>query len=321
MVLALGGAGAAPKEPFVAPTASPVRNVILFVESGYEAAHWREARAAAPDGILARDRLPVTGLALSPVDELIEDRLGPLLATGREAGDHTYQAPILSLARRYGRQVALVSGRSVADPLSAAFAVSMPGAPPRDIARKLAEAGVEVLYGRAGAEGLEVLAEAGYRVSNTPAALLHEEQAPSAAAISAETVPFDTLFFRALHLVAKGRNGLMMVVSADPGSVPAMELDAALAAAVGFARRDGRSLVLLVSSSPGADPRLFAFGQGAEKFSGTIAITDVPKILAGLAGLKVFPRDYSPLFAGRSQPEAPALPYRIGASGKGPLPW
>jgi alkaline phosphatase len=304
----------------VVPVADPVRNVILFIANDYREGQWREARAAQPDGYLAMDRMPVTGAALPPSghDEYDAANLAALLATGQDGARYV---PLLGLAKQYGRGVALVAGHAVTDPLPAGFAVSDTNEDDASILRRLATVRVDVLYGRSGRDFAELLSSAGYRVATDAQSLLMEETAPAAAVTPAENVPFDTLVFRALHLVAKNPRGLMMAVTASPSSVSAAEFNAALTTALSFARRDTRTLVLVASRHGDASLDLYASGKGSEKFAGTIATTDVPKIVAGLTGLKIFRRDFSPLFANRTQKAPAPLPVKTGTRGMQALPW
>jgi hypothetical protein len=317
----------APKPaPVVAPAPAPdvARSVILFITDGYSEADWRDARAG---GYLALDRLPVAGLALPPagLESYSPATLGRVLGAGQGPEAAGTPVPLMGLARQYGKSVALVGGDTAAAPVLCGLTV---GSVPEDETaawRRLTDARVDVLFGRTlPDDAAPVLSAAGYRVSLDAASILTAEETPAAAAAPVGNVPFETLVFRALHLAAKAPKGFMLAAAAQPSGVSAQALDAAVASAVRYAERDGRTLILVADRRGDSGITLHAFGPASRKFSGVLAATDVPKILAGVTGLKVFRRDFSPLFQARSAPSAaPAERTALKPSGKGiqPLPW
>lgn len=311
----------APAVTSPAPSPDVARSVILFVADGYSAADWRAARG---DKFLALDRLPVAGVALPPsgLDAYDPATLGRALGTGQGPDDAAPPVALLSLAGQYGKTVALVSGDSPASALLCGLTLgSAPDGP--DAWRQLTARRVAVMFGRALPEMERPAPGApGYTVSTTADEVLTAEQMPAIAAVPAENVPFETLLFRALHLAARGPKGFMLAASARPDEVPATALDAAIATAVRYAERDRRTLVLVVCRRGETEMLVHAFGPAAHKFGGVLAATDIPKIVAGVAGLKVFRRDFSPLFLERAVAATPAPPV-LKPAGKGiqSLPW
>jgi hypothetical protein len=305
-----------------APAPDVARSVIFIIADGYTDAHWREARA---DGFLAMDRMPVVGMAVPPPDLDAYDglSLGRVLGAGRERDDAAPTVPLLGLARQYGESVALVGGGAAASPVLRGLTVGAAPEADADAWRRLIAARVDVLFGRSLPDVAgPLLKEAGYAVDAEADALLKQESTPAAAVVPADNVPFETLLFRALHLAAKAPKGFMLAVSANPSQVPASALDAAVATAVRFADRDRRTLVVVADQRGETGLILHAAGPAAGKFSGAIAATDVPKILAGVTGLKVFRRDFSPLFQAHAE-TARATRTALKPAGKGirPLPW
>jgi hypothetical protein len=310
-----------PATPPPAPVARPVKNIVLLVAEGYTDQQWAEARRESLQGVLTRDRLPYSGTALRTDGSETRDGFIRAIATG-STGSHRLGTPLpftlLEVAKSNTKGVALVSGGSVNDPLAAALVTR--------------ETEGEVLQ-RIGAPRLDVLLSRsplpvpGGGERDGTAAIMAASAAPLFAYAPAESVPFDTLMFRAMQLAGHNRNGYVVAATASPDTVSASELDAAIATVVDVARRNPGSLFVMVS--PGSDPAsaaLHSFGQGAEKFSGTLAVSDVPKVIAGLANMRPFSRDYSPFFQGRTAllaPVAAPAPAAVTSTpGRpGPLPW
>lgn len=306
-------------KPVPPPTIEPVRNIALFVAYGFDGADWAAVRASRPDGTTAWDRMPVTGFALSPSGgEWAPSRLTRLLSTGIDGLNEPHPLTLAERAKRAGKSVALVGSGDISAALPAFLAVAASGETNTQTLGRLAANRFDALFARTAPSDLvPPLDTVGYRVLTDPQGVLMAETTPVLATASPEGVPFDTLAFRALHLAAKNAKGFVLLVGATKPEVTPEEFNAAVSAVLNYVRKNKRTLVLLALCSPNRECLLYADGMSARKFGGTIMLTDVPKILAGVAAIKGLPRDFSPLYSPRLAPPNPA------PRGRGivPLPW
>jgi hypothetical protein len=240
-----------------------------------------------------------------------------LLSTGLKGLAEPLPATLPEMAHGAGRSVAVVSSGAITDPVPAFLAVAANQASDPETLRRLVSQRFEALFARSAPTGLVPGPETyGYRVLTEPQAILMAETVPVLAVAPPDAVPFDTLAFRALHLAARNPKGFMLVVGASVQSCKPEDFNAAVSSALGYARRDKRSLVVVVLHDAGGAATVFADGQDAGKFRGSLLLTDVPKILAGVSGIKGMGRDFSPLFDSRT-----AKPVTGGGKGIVPLPW
>ncbi|HEY3267680.1 MAG TPA: hypothetical protein VGM37_12190 [Armatimonadota bacterium] len=301
-----------------AAPARAVRNVIIVVADGYSPDDWRRARDAAPNHVLNLDRMPVTGVAVAP-GGASTGSLARILGTGSQPNEQwdPPMLPVLGAAKQAGKSVALVGGGGAADPMPAFLAVPDDGQPAEQTLNRLRAARIDVLFARTLPESAPpAIGAAALRPSVSPAEALLTETTPALAAAAPADASFEQLCFRALHLAAKGKQGFFLAATATPEQASAADLDAALAPLALYARNDRRTLILVVARYADA-ANLFAGGMSETKFMGTLALTDIPKILAGICNLRGFRRDFSPLFTSHATP--PAAP-AITSNGLS-LPW
>ncbi|HEY3414781.1 MAG TPA: hypothetical protein VGM51_17215 [Armatimonadota bacterium] len=306
-------------KPIPTPAIQPVRNIALFVAYGYDGADWATVRAARPDGYTAWDRMPVTGVALpTGTGPWLSDAIGTMLATGIEGSAESLPPTLAGRAKQAGKSVALVGAGDVTAALPAFLAVAARSESGTQTLGRLAANRFDALFARSAPSDLNPSIDTlGYRVLVDPQAILMAETMPVLATASAGAVPFDTLAFRAIHLAAKNARGFVLLVGATKPDIGPVEFSAAATVALNYARKDKRTLVLIALCEPQGDCLLYADGMSARKFGGTLMLTDVPKILAGVAAIKGMPRNFSALYFPRLAPQSPA-PHGRGIV---PLPW
>lgn len=313
------------------PAPQPVRNVILFYAEGYSETDWREARAVQPNGLVSLDGMLHTGIALIPAGVSTQAGLANVLGIGLDVEPDAIPGAttMFQAARQVGKTVALVSGGAVTDPLPAFLAVPSAVEPPVETLRRLAVQKIDVLFGRSANDNPAIVLEgSSYALMSSASSVLVAEAMPACATVPAEELSFDALVYRALHLAARPRPGFVMGIYAKPETVRGVELSSAVASALDYARREKRTLVLVVTRTGDGPALVYAAGLEAGKFGGTLMLSDIPKILAGVMNVKPFRRDFSPLFvnrkaqletptpAGMTAPAARSLPPVLS-----PLPW
>jgi hypothetical protein len=283
-----------PAPPKPAPWA---RNVLVVMASGYSADLWNQARSDSPGGRLAIDDLTWNGYALNADDS--PERVAFSLATGLPA---TSAAPlnaprIFASMRQTGRTTGLVTSSPLTSGAVTSFFCAAEGTDENAELKSLTDARVSVLFSRASIPS-EDLSAAGYAVPRTPAEVVLNTTLPVAAGVAGTEMMFDALTFQALHLAARNPKGFGLAVEARPETVSVSECNAALTMALAYARKERRTLVLFLRLEQGLPAAVYAYGPGAEKFAGTIQVSDIPKLAAGLAHVP-FRRDYSAQYLAR----------------------
>jgi hypothetical protein len=267
--------------------------VVLLTATGYTSEQWKAAREASPGRILALDQAPWTGYALEEASSLAD-----AVATGIGESDIQSSSPRLyAEMRKTGRTLAVVSGGSLQGSVGASLCVSSGALDGPGAGGELARSGVGVVLSRSILPS-DGLTEAGYAVHANAADLILHGSLPAAATIPPSELSFDALVFQALHLAAKNVKGFALAVDADPETVSAAEFCGALSSVLAYARKEGRTLVVVLLSQPNSPAATFAVGPGAEKFAGTMRLTDVPKVIAGMAHVP-FRRDFSAAYLSR----------------------
>lgn len=300
------------------PTIAPVRSIVILVADGFSGSDWDAVRAARPDGFVAWDRVGFSCIAVSPKGAgLNATSFAGLLSTGVDGVTEPLPSTLVQRARSTGRSIALVSSGALTDPIPAFLAVAANQEPAPETLRRLVSQRFEALFARSVPADLSPEPSSyGYRVLTEPQAILMAETVPVLATAPPDAVPLDSMAFRALHLVAKNPRGFVMVVGASAQTCKPDEFNSVASTILRYAIRAGRTLVLVVQHSADGSTTVFADGEAAAKFRGSLLLTDIPKILAGVSAIKGFGRDFSPLFA------AHAVKLAVG-KGKGivPLPW
>lgn len=300
------------------PAAEPVHSVVILVADGFSGSDWDKVRASRPDGFTAWDRLPFSCSAIMPKEA------GPnansfvqLLSVGAEGIADPPPVTLLERAKATGKSVALVSSGAISDPIPAFLAVAANQEADSETLRRLIAMRFDALFGRSAPTDLTPApSTVGYHVLTEPQAILMAEAVPALATASADAVPFDTMAFRALHLAARNPRGFVMAVGATSATSKPEEFNAVVSTALGYERRAGRTLVLVVLHAADGSTAVFADGQEAGKFRGSLLMSDIPKILGGVAGIRGMGRNFSPLFEALS-----AKPVARGGKGIVPLPW
>lgn len=322
--------------PLVADRA--VRNIIFLIGDGMGTAQIAAARIRAhgAGGWLAMDRMPVVGhVKTYSADQLVTDSAA--------AGT------IMEAAHRKGLATGLVVTATLTHATPAVFAAHLPNRyDEAAVAPQLLNAGVDVLLGggrsyflpdsRPGGlrqDGRDLITEAvksGYRYVDTKQALDAVKSgkllglfADGALSTEAPEPSLADLTQRALVLLAQRRQGFFVMIEGsqidwgghrnDPVQTVRQTLlfDAAVQAAVEFARHDGHTLVVVTADHEtggmainggrldgseveiawttnhhsGVDVPVFAFGPHAIDFTGTLDNTDIPQRMARRLGLSL----------------------------------
>jgi alkaline phosphatase len=335
---------------FVAPAPppladGPVERVVLLVGDGLGLAQLAAARlhAHGPEGRLRLERLPVSGLvATHPEGALVSksDAAATALASGTKTrngrvGVDGAGRPLRSLAEALheaGGAVGLITTSTLADATPAAFgAHSERRGDTARIAGQLVANGFELMLG--GGRGdfdLAAARDRGYRVIERAAELPGGELpllglfAHGKLPIGGKDPSLEQMARAALaRLGAGGRRFFLLVEEEGIDSAgharrladlaaALVAFDAAVGAAVDFAARDGRTLVLVTAdhatgalaidaastaerlvvrwSSDGhtGEPvPLFAYGPGAGRFAGLSDNTELARRIASLLGVEI----------------------------------
>ncbi len=336
---ALWGAGASPVHGGEAADSA-----ILLIGDGMGPLQIHLARQN-PDQPLLMERMPCSGTATTrSADRDVTDSAaaGTALATGRKTNngmlgvspDGSRLESIIERARLVGKSTSIISTDSLHGATPASFAAHVQSRGEREkIAAQMAASGVDVMMGfwkgwflpkSAGGEredGRDLIAEmrdAGYEVVFSADELRRAKGDRIVGLFEDDTGPsLAEMVSAALARLGKNPKGFLLVAEEaridwechDNKLEAAVErvrlLDAAVVAALDFARNDGSTLVVVTADheTGGLTPegefttgghtdtpvRILAFGPGAERFTGQMDNTDVPKRIAEVLVLAGFP--------------------------------
>lgn len=264
--------------------AAPADSAILFIGDGMGVAEIALGRAA-NGGVLSLDRMPysasVTTVSLG--GEITDSAAASTaLATGRKTENgmlsmlpnRTRLETIFERGRRMGKSLGLVTNESLTGATPASFAVHVPDRNrTRQIAEQLVNSGAAVMMGygsedfappakadkaKSAPDLIAELKRKGYRLVYTREELDRSQEEPLVGLFREDSQPeLVEMVAAALARLDRNRKGFLLVVEqsdldgrpGDPtgAAQDVIELDRAVSLAVDFARRQGRTLVLVTA--------------------------------------------------------------------------